>query len=282
MGGGNQVEYTPVAWYSGPDGFTFKANDGGIAPDGGDSNTATIDIGIGMTFELVYNFPLDSDPGWSTEGAWAFGQPTGGGTHGLDPTSGHTGDNVYGYNLDGDYTDEMPAYHLTTTALDCTDLVDVELRFWRWLGVESSTYDHASVSLSTNGTDWNVIWDHDTSSVSETSWSQHTYDLSAYADHESTLFIRWTMGTTDVSVTYPGWNIDDIEIWGTTMSQGGLPGDVDGDCDVDFDDLNELLASYGLSMGDPGYNPDADLDGNDTVDFDDLNFLLAFYNQVCS
>ncbi|MFH0983183.1 MAG: trypsin-like peptidase domain-containing protein, partial [Planctomycetota bacterium] len=88
---------------------------------------------------VIYSFPMDTNPGWSVQGQWAFGDPTGGGSHGFDPNTGHTGNNVYGYNLNGDYTNSMPAYYLTTTALNCSDLTDVELRFWKWLGVESST-----------------------------------------------------------------------------------------------------------------------------------------------
>ncbi len=41
---GNQVTYTPANGYSGPDSFTFKANDGNS-----DSNVATIAITIGAT-----------------------------------------------------------------------------------------------------------------------------------------------------------------------------------------------------------------------------------------
>ena len=53
-----------------------------------------------------------------------FGQPTGGGGQNgyPDPTSGHTGANVYGYNLAGDYANNMPVYALTTDALNCRDL----------------------------------------------------------------------------------------------------------------------------------------------------------------
>ena len=57
----------------------------------------------------------------------------------------------------------------------------------------------------------------------------------------------------------------------------GVIGDLDGDGDVDFDDLNQLLAVYGLCVGEPGYNPEADLDGDLCVGFDDLNLLLANY-----
>ena len=50
------------------------------------------------------------------------------------------------------------------------------------------------------------------------------------------------------------------------------PADLDGDGDVDFDDLNFLLASYGADAG-------GDLDDDGDTDFDDLNILLAGYGQ---
>ena len=47
---------------------------------------------------------LDTDPGWTTSGQWAFGVPQGaGGDNGNDPAAGVTGPNVYGYILAGDY-----------------------------------------------------------------------------------------------------------------------------------------------------------------------------------
>jgi hypothetical protein len=57
----------------------------------------------------------------------------------------------------------------------------------------------------------------------------------------------------------------------------GLPGDVDGDQDVDLDDLAALLAAYGRCSGEPGYNPLADFDESGCVDLADLTMLLSNY-----
>jgi hypothetical protein len=161
-------------------------------------------------------FAMDTNPGWTTEGQWSFGSPSGsGGQYGLpDPTSGHTGSNVCGYNLSGDYANNLPERSLTTTALDCTGLNGVELRFWRWLNVEQPLYDHAYLRVSTNGTSWTTIWENATE-ITDSSWQQQTFDLSAIADNQATVYLRWVIGTTDGSWQYSGWNIDDVSIWGT-------------------------------------------------------------------
>ncbi len=56
-----------------------------------------------------------------------------------------------------------------------------------------------------------------------------------------------------------------------------VPGDVDGDGDVDLTDLGLLLSAYGTSVGDPNYNPNADFDENGVIDLTDLATLLANY-----
>jgi len=277
IGGGDEVVYTPDAWYMGADSFQFLANDGGTPPEGGDSNIATIVIDVTPPApELVYSFPLDEDPGWDTEGVWAFGQPLGGGSHNNDPFGGHTGDNVYGYNLWGDYTSNMPERYLTTTAIDCSNLAGVELHFWRWLGVERDPYDNASVEVSNDGANWTEIWTNGTTTISDSSWTQVTFDISALADEQPTVYVRWLIGPTDSSNTYPGWNIDDVEIFGIDMSSQ-LPGDLDGDGDVDLSDLAQLLANYGVTSG-ATYEM-GDIDGDGDVDLSDLAALLANYGM---
>ena len=276
---GNEVVYTPDRWYMGDDYFQFYANDGGEPPEGGDSNIASVLIHVTVPVpEPIIVMSLDSDPGWSTEGQWAFGQPTGGGSHNYDPTGGHTGNNVYGYNLAGDYTNDMPLFNLTTTAIDCTDLLLTELHFWRWLGVERSPYDSASVEISNDGMNWTPLWANPGSTVADHEWVEMVFDISAIADDQPTVYVRWGMGPTDGGATYPGWNIDDLAIWGLDTSEP-CPGDLDRDGDVDLADLAQLLANYGTTSG-ASYE-DGDLDADGDVDLADLAALLAVYGTTC-
>ena len=169
------------------------------------------------------SWTMDTDPGWTTDDLWAFGSPTGGGGEhgGPDPSSGFTGANVYGYNLAGDYQNNMPERHLTSTAVDCTELFGVRLRFQRWLGVEQPDYDHASIRVSTDGVDWTTVWEND-AEIADNSWTEMDLDISAIADGESTVFLRWTMGTTDGGWVYCGWNIDDVEMLGVRSIEATL------------------------------------------------------------
>ena len=174
--------------------------------------TRAVSLVVGVP-DLVYEWTLDDAPGWSTEGQWAFGQPTGAGGEygGPDPTSGCTGSNVYGYNLNGDYPNYLAEMHLTSTAIDCTGLVDVHLKFQRWLGVEQPSYDHAYVRASNDGVNWTTVWSN-AAEITDYSWTEMDVDISAVAEDEPTVYLRWTMGETDGGWTYCGWNIDDIQI----------------------------------------------------------------------
>ncbi|MEI2422234.1 hypothetical protein V6O07_18280, partial [Arthrospira platensis SPKY2] len=85
----------------------------------------------------------------------------------------------------------MPETNLTTTAIDCTGLSDVEVRFMRWLGVESSIYDNAHFRVSNNGSTWVNIWSHSGGSFTDSTWMPITFDISAVADNQPTVYLRW-------------------------------------------------------------------------------------------
>jgi hypothetical protein len=162
-----------------------------------------------------YQWMFDEDPGWTCEGQWAFGQPVGGGGQNgaPDPTSGHTGNYVCGYNLNGDYPGGMSEKHLTAGPVDCSELVLTQLSFWRWLGVEVPRFDRATISISTDGESWTTAWQNEFE-VTDYEWTHVELDISDVADGEETVYLRWTMGGTDLTTHYCGWNIDDVEILG--------------------------------------------------------------------
>jgi len=210
-GHGDQVVYVPSAGHEAPDSFGFLAQDGGFSPDGGDSNVATVTV-TQRPPNLLHENLLDEDPGWTIEGLWAFGVPTGGGSSNHDPTSGSTGSNVYGYNLGGDYSNFMTPLSLTTTPFDLTEGTGTRLEFQRWLGIEDSFFDQAAIEVSNDGTNWSPVWIHSGEAISDSAWTPVSYDVSAVADGQPAVWFRWVMGATDQSQTHPGWNIDDIRI----------------------------------------------------------------------
>ena len=272
-GGGSVVRYRPAKDYAGPDSFQFRAN------DGLDSNTATVWITVGGP-ERLYSFPLDVSPGWTMQGQWAFGIPLGlGGQNGHpDPTSGRTGSYVLGYNLGGDYAPNMIEYHLTTGAMDCRGASQVRLRFWRWLGVEQSPYDHAYVRVSRNGTAWTTVWEN-TTAVTDGEWTHQDLDISGVADDQPTVYVRWTMGTTDSTRQYCGWNIDDVEIWGV-RPHAAVEADLDWDGDVDVSDFGVFQACFN-GANTPPAGADcglADFDGDGDVDLNDFSRFQACFN----
>ena len=185
------------------------------------------DIGIlaaqWLTFEPVkfYDYSLDSSPGWTVTGQWQFGQPTGGGgTHygNPDPASGCTGTNVYGVNLSGDYSTVVGGpYYLTAGPLDCSLHSNVTLKFARWLNSDDPNYVDATIEASNNGANWTTVWRHAAGSpITDSTWKRLEYDMSNVADNHATVYIRWSYEIIeDRAYPYSGWNIDDVQLWGT-------------------------------------------------------------------
>ncbi len=238
----------------------------------------TVSLRVGEPSKVL-EWTMDTNPGWTTEGLWAWGEPTGGGgDYGdPDPTSGYTGDNVYGYNLSGDYENQLEETHLTTRAIDCSNLGALSLRFWRWLGVEQPSYDHAYLRISNDGVNWTTLWENE-QEISDGAWVAQEFDIATYADGQPTVYLRWTIGPTDYSWQYCGWNIDDVELWGLE-SPDQVPGDMNCDAFVNFDDIDPFVlalvdqAQYEADYPDCEYM-NADLDGNGVVNFDDIDGFI--------
>ena len=165
--------------------------------------------------DAIYYTDISEDPNWLLDEGWAWGPPTGQGSWNGDPNSAYTGQNVIGYNLDGDYASSMDtARYATLGPINCEGYTNIRLSFRQWLGVESP-YDQANIQVSNNGTNWVDIWAAGNSHISENSWRLVEYMVpSDVADGQPAVYFRWGIGPTDETVTYPGWNIDDVQVTG--------------------------------------------------------------------
>jgi len=226
---------------------------------------------------VIAKWDFDTDPGWSTEGDWSFGVPAGHeGIISSDPNSGFTGENVYGYNLYGNYHNYMPVYYLRTTSIDCSGYDNVHLGFMRWLGVESSRFDNASIEVSNDGNNWTTVWANPNSALSDTYWVRVMYDISEVAAFNSAVYIRWAMGPTDLSVTYAGWNIDDVAIVSFANPPSTAETDTDGfysvpvpwnRCDLKSE-LKGLYCDINYACG-----PDSVFERSDVYDGEVVDFI---------
>jgi hypothetical protein len=176
--------------------------------------------GVSATPVIQYSWNLDTNPGWAMEGEWQFGQPQGlgGDFFGYpDPAAGATGSNVCGINLVGDYelVEAGPRY-LTTGAIDCSGLTQVSLHFQRWLNSDWQPWTTTTIEVSTDGLSWTELWNNGFVEVTDNAWSEQVFDLSAVADNQAAVYIRWGHEITQAAGAwaYSGWNIDDVEIYG--------------------------------------------------------------------
>ncbi|MCD4655619.1 dockerin type I repeat-containing protein, partial [bacterium] len=240
----------------------------------------------GTTLELfvMLEANMDTDPGWSYEGQWAWGVPQG---NSGDPGSGYTSDNVVGYNLAGSYPNNLSNTYCTTTSFDCSEAPQVYFSFYKWLGIESSSYDHASIAISNNGgNSWTTIWNHSGGSITSSDWEYEEYDLTTQLAGHNDCLIRWNMGPTDSSVTYCGWNIDDVTIMFTAPCEEECinNGDVNDDGVITAGDAQ---VTFQIALG--SYSPtvqefcSADCNADETVTAGDAQavFLAALGSGAC-
>ncbi len=139
---------------------------------------------------------------WSTSGSWAVGSPTSG------PYNGHNSTDCAATNLSGDYPNYADDW-LISPSISLPALTHpssrLTLNFWEWFEIESG-YDHGKVKVSTDGgTTWTELDDRSGSS----DWRETLIDLSSYAGQTIKLGFYFT---SDYSVRYAGWYVDDVEI----------------------------------------------------------------------
>ena len=173
-----------------------------------------------MNYVTIAKFAFDANPGWTMQGQWQFGLPAGmgGSSHGYpDPNAAYTGQNVYGVNLNGDYTVAVGGpYALIAGPFDCNSYETVEFSFARWLNTDTADYVQCKVEASNDGSTWQTVWVNPTTEpITDNQWQVVEYDISQIAAGHSQVYVRWSYQVlNDRAFPYSGWNIDDVELHG--------------------------------------------------------------------
>jgi hypothetical protein len=197
---------------------------------GGESPAPDVNVNVQIGAQVqtdVYNQDFETDDGGYTQtgGVWGYGTPSG------SAPAPHSGTKLWGCSLAGTYPSSANA-KLDTPAI--TIPANGRLEMWHWYYLESY-YDGGNVKISTDdGTTWNILGSYlnpynedavytgnsgipgePAFNAQSNGWVKTTFDLSAYAGQ--TVRFRFHMGS-DGSVTYTGWFIDDVRVYGITAA----------------------------------------------------------------
>lgn len=111
------------------------------------------------------------------------------------------------------------------------------------------------------------------------------YTLTVGLQQDGTFRLPCPTGNIDVSIKGSHWLQRTINVNATSADLTGLifsmmNGDADGDNEVGIGDYAVLSSSYGTSVGDPNWDPNADFNGDEAVDIADYAILSANYGQI--
>ncbi|MEZ4513927.1 MAG: S8 family serine peptidase [Chloroflexota bacterium] len=178
------------------------------------------DIGVGAAAPLpyLYNTTFESDDGgFTVEGSnpsWEWGTPTRG------PGFAHSGSSAWATRLGENYNNNE-ASQLVSPIIDLSSAGDqfLQLSWWQWMQTEIAA-DVASVDVSNDGgATWTTLFGP---LSGPTDWGWNPYTIFLEPSYATDNFrVRFTL-TTDDSVTYPGFYVDDVGILPADLAQPTL------------------------------------------------------------
>jgi hypothetical protein len=227
---------TPTAGSAGTYSFNVSASDS-------DSPPSNSNKGFSIYIDpppapMPFSDDFSTDKGWNLGTGWqrgsatAFTGNTSVGPTRTEPGSDHTttSDNmILGHDIGNDYGNGLAPAYASSPPINCSSATNVQLRFYRWLGINSG--DTAKIQVSNNGTTWTDVYDNGTSSVNTPSqWELVAYDITSVAAGNAVVHVRFQLGPTDSSIVNVGWCIDDVEILDPgpplEVREGGLSGTI--------------------------------------------------------
>jgi hypothetical protein len=285
------VECVPCPYYGGPDSFTFKVDDGGVFPTGGESNIATVSLNINTTVtsgfgiepndlttlmmdttsyydersQVIYLKDEIGLPRLITEMALHVGIPPGQPLRNWTVRMQHTDRAAY------DDVNDLPGQFLTEgwTTVYRHDMPSqsgwVTLPFDE--PFEYNGRDHLLIDFSYNN------------SVRGGPAGSYYFDGTPY---KRVLTLASSTGNHGDPLTWNFWTIGGnhfLDRWVPSVKFTGpivdrLSGDFDDTCDVNLPDMALFAKAWQSSAGDVNYNPACDLSAvKGVIDLEDLEIL---------
>ncbi|HHN73595.1 MAG TPA: hypothetical protein ENK10_00035 [Acidobacteria bacterium] len=176
---------------------------------------------------ILFSDDFETVQPWTLEGEWEIGPPLGlGGSllGGPDPEVAWEGSQVLGLDLSGqgkyagNYEAEISEW-ATSPTFDASAQSVVELRFWRWLGVEENSSDLALLE-AWDGAAWNEIWRNPHLTLSDKNWALEVFDLSSALAGVADARLRFGV-ISSFNRSFCGWNVDKLEVYSPTTCQAG-------------------------------------------------------------
>ncbi|MAG57890.1 MAG: hypothetical protein CMJ83_16520 [Planctomycetes bacterium] len=211
--GGATVEYYLSA---------IAGSNSGTSPAGAPAATHRFRTALSSAF---YAQGFEGISGWTsqqvqTQNDW-HNIPHGNPNHASDPATAFEGLLTYGNDLvpasnwNGDYAASVNN-HLSSSTINCTGRTGVTLVYRRWLTVEDGFYDQARILVSNNnGASYIPVWQNAVGSGTQhhvdTTWVEHSVNISAIADNQPNVRIRFQL-ISDAGLQFGGWNIDDLRL----------------------------------------------------------------------
>lgn len=240
-----------------------------------DSNT---NFSIAASSSTIYSTNLESNPGFTVTGEWEWGQPTS--SDSAYPA--RSGTNTYDTKLNGF---SVARSDLTTMAIDCSAYTNVQLEFYANIK-HYATYFTAQFQVSNDGTNWTDVYNQTGINNGAGVWVKHSYNISAVANQQPTVYIRWRQLRASGGYTYfgsrDGIGIDDISLTGDfipsvptydTWAKGPKSSD-----DSNNDGIKNAVA-WVLGAANPAANATS-LQPTTAIDNVDPNYVVFTYRRT--
>ena len=276
--GVSNVNYVPCPYFGGQDTFTYKANDGGTYPTGGDSNIAMVTVNVNYQVESTFAPQSTWIAGWPIEASWHDSRV----------------EVIYLKN------DIGQARNITGIALDINNGPEQTLNSWTIRMKHTSKANFSTTNYFDNS-GWTTVYQAN-ETISSSGWYWFDFDTPFAYDGNQNLMVDFSfnnsyyssdgscfvsdVGTERVIMSYSDSTNGNPLNW-TTIQYGAsavpnckfigvapvdpLAGDFDATCDVKFPDLAIFSQAWQTSSGNANYNVECDMTiTKGTIDLQDL------------